>query len=597
MAIVLPLSHTGFITTPYDSNEFENEKSRETEMIDTAIDCDGGSKNGSEYVNENEKSTGIIGNAAVESNDEIGYGSLINIGNSCYMASAIQLLAGLDRFKDKLKRPPTALSSSSVSASLTNVFERLAKGDTFRPEDFKRHIDSRTTLFTGFFQQDSHEFVTTLLDLIDEEYKAKALPEANSNLINLKQASQSTENDIHMNARTEHGEESNNDISDQIQESDQKKQKMLNETLDSEEIPCSTECSTNSSISDNIMMVKSKSFSEFAFSDIENLLFEDKSPTTMTFSSLDRETEKQQCKLAGGQMSKAGLQLTRYVKDNVGHDDGTDHFNFTSSMTIDKKNDDIHVQLGEEADEGNTDCCAPYSPISDFSTEVRVSLTCESCKFRRSHTETYLHLSVEIGSECSSIQDGLRHFFSPEKREIKCEKCFHMNAIQTSEITKLPRNLLFHLKRFIVDVSPDYTSVSYRKDQSAVSFKETIKLEELEDEDDNDYVDYGERGFEEFLSADVILPKGSAYEIRSVVNHVGSSANCGHYFTDAKKLHSNNKNNIDGRSYDVKEKREKLLKREWIRFNDSYVTKISKLEAVHGASQTAYMLMYEFVEE
>ena len=216
------------------------------------------------------------------------------------------------------------------------------------------------------------------------------------------------------------------------------------------------------------------------------------------------------------------------------------------------------------ADNDAADSSVVRNPIdSQFKTEVRVCLTCDSCKYRRSHLETYLHLSLDIGPTIGSVEEGLKKFFAPEKRELKCEKCFCETALQTTEITRLPTTMLFHLKRFIVDVSPDYTSISYRKNQSPVSFEEELGF--LEDSDDI---------LAEFLAPDVSLPAGGkSYGIRSVVNHIGSSASCGHYTADAKRLYASS--------------------REWTRFNDSYVSKISTHQATQNSSQTAYMIMYE----
>merc|ERR1719310_2411743 len=103
----------------------------------------------------------------------------------------------------------------------------------------------------------------------------------------------------------------------------------------------------------------------------------------------------------------------------------------------------------------------------------------------------------------SSIEEGLRKFFAPEKRDVKCEKCFHTSALQTSEITQLPKNMLFHLKRFIVDVSPDYSSISYRKDQSPVIFGERMELDASTDDDGSDACsahDDEDCGFRNFLA-------------------------------------------------------------------------------------------------
>jgi ubiquitin C-terminal hydrolase len=175
----------------------------------------------------------------------------------------------------------------------------------------------------------------------------------------------------------------------------------------------------------------------------------------------------------------------------------------------------------------------------------------------------------------------LRAFFKPEKREIKCEKCFCETALQTTDITKLPRALLFHLKRFIVDISPDYTSISYRKDQSSVAFEPHLELDEHS----------GALG--EVVAVDeMVLPRNSRYGIRSVVNHIGSSASCGHYTADAWRTCQSQEEKEDNNDDDDDDD-DKPNGREWLRFNDSYVSKISQTEAVDNAASTAYMVLYE----
>jgi ubiquitin C-terminal hydrolase len=294
-----------------------------------------------------------------------------------------------------------------------------------------------------------------------------------------------------------------------------------------------------------------------------------------------------------------------------------------------------------------------------FTMEIRTCLTCDSCNFARSHQETFRHLSIEVGdlndaddvdssnnvatqSSISSpissilqqhyernIQEGLRKFFSKEKLELKCEKCFGESATQSKEIVRLPKVLLLHLKRFIVDVSPDYSRISYRKNQSAVEFGECLTM----DAEDNENGALGE-----FLGTDVSYPKvvdenetddcgckscsgkesidGSEdddyeilqstdrdeedgqdddfvdlgimkrkYKVRSVVNHIGSSASCGHYTANASKL-----KNKEGEEKECCGKQ-----REWFRFNDDFVSKLSNEEAMGERTQkNAYLIMYEF---
>ena len=102
------------------------------------------------------------------------YGGLSNLGNTCYMASALQMLASLDDFLGQLEIiEPEKEDDLRLRKAFLDVMKRLQSGETVRPEEFKEALDEKSPLFIGFRQQDSHEFLTTLLDLLDEDYKKK----------------------------------------------------------------------------------------------------------------------------------------------------------------------------------------------------------------------------------------------------------------------------------------------------------------------------------------------------------------------------------------------------------------------------------------
>jgi len=454
------------------------------------------------------------------------FGGLNNLGNTCYLNSALQMVASLDEFHRQIKQCAPEEEDSKLREALIAVLDKLAEGETLRPDEFKNRVDERSPLFVGYLQQDSHEFLTTLLDLIDEDYKNKG------------KVDQEIDNAGGADSNEEKEEADDEPQNDEPESSPVKKQRLEDSLEDSSE-------------ENGFVLVPSppksppttQSFKELQFADIEYLLHGDKSGSKQSNDKVERQ-EGPKCKLVGGRMNTSGVILTPF--------DGT-------CPTGEETSKETKNEVQDESDSENQKACSPVD--SYFTTEVRVCLTCDSCKYRRSHTETYLHLSLEIGQNCSSLEDGLRKFFAPEKREIKCEKCFCETAMQTSEITKLPRAMLFHLKRFIVDVSPDWSSISYRKDQSPVSYEEDLSFDE-------------DGVLSDFLAADVSLPSSStAYSIRSVVNHIGSSASCGHYTADAKRKNKG--------------------ERKWLRFNDSVVSEISSTNAVENSSQTAYMIMYE----
>jgi Ubiquitin carboxyl-terminal hydrolase len=295
-----------------------------------------------------------------------------------------------------------------------------------------------------------------------------------------------------------------------------------------------------------------QSFSELQPDEIEELLYARLPVHNCTSGVASSTASPPRCKLAGGRMTSPDPRDTVML-----HKDEEPVASVANG--------------GAQPPAQSTIGCSTPSPVeSYFNTEVRVRLTCDSCKFTRSHLENFLHLSLEIGEDSNSVADGIRKFFSPEKREVKCEKCFCETAQQTMEITRLPRALLLHFKRFIVHISDDYTSINYRKNQGDFPFED--KLEFAHD---------AGGVLSDCVCEDVVVNQQNCddyhgtYNIRSVVNHIGSSASCGHYTADALRLYPGQPD------------------REWTRFNDSFVSKINAADAINNSSRTAYLVVYE----
>ena len=464
------------------------------------------------------------------------FGGLSNLGNTCYMASALQMLASLDSFVTSIREEelPEEKDQKLRSAFL-DLMQRLNHGETVHPQEFKAVIDERSPLFVGYRQQDSHEFITNLLDFLDEDYAVKKENESQSATTTAEDEAkeESDEMDVSLSSRKK-AKTNDESVADDGHEM---------ATSDDYEVPHSP-------------LTSPSSFSQLDMSDIDHLLHG--SSRCRQVSVASPVATPPRYKLVGGRMNTTGVVLTSYESAKVNVQDET-----AVSMPLENSKSPSSAPCVETETQRKT-------PIdSYFTTTCRVRLTCDSCKFTRCHKETFLHLSLEIAPDCGSVEDGLRRFFAPEKRELKCEKCFAETATQTMEITELPKALLLHFKRFIVDISPDYSAVSYRKNQSIVAFDDQLEIQE-----DSGGI------LTEFLAHDCLPPKCSSpspsYALRSIVNHIGSSASCGHYTADANRRYSSGA-------------------RHWTRFNDSYVSTISQFEAIDSSQRTAYMVMYELV--
>jgi len=221
--------------------------------------------------------------------------------------------------------------------------------------------------------------------------------------------------------------------------------------------------------------------------------------------------------------------------------------------------DQIHEELSKDSESKSQ-----QDPTDDFFRwNVQVCLQCKSCGYSRSKEEMYRYLSIDIGHDVKPAVDScLAKFFAPEDREVNCEKCQEGKvATQTMKILSVPKVILLHLKRFMVVEKPggaeETTELVIKKNKVPVELTTDLSVDKLCNQ-----------------SSDKV-PMDD-YRLKSIVHHIGNTANSGHYTTDALR-------------FDPDEKVDR-----WVSFDDGVVAEnsLDKIVKTPKHQKTAYMLLY-----
>ena len=184
----------------------------------------------------------------------------------------------------------------------------------------------------------------------------------------------------------------------------------------------------------------------------------------------------------------------------------------------------------------------------------------------------YRYLSIDIGQDIADSGDAkavkpavdscLANFFAPEDREVNCEKCEEGTiATQTMKILSVPKVILLHLKRFMVveKQGVEETELVFKKNKAPVELTTDLSVGKLLTDNQSS----GKLPMEE-------------YRLKSIVHHIGNTANSGHYTADALRADPE-----DGGD-------------RWVSFDDGIVAEKSLDKIVQPVrnQKTAYMLLY-----
>ncbi|XP_065052207.1 ubiquitin carboxyl-terminal hydrolase 37-like isoform X2 [Rhopilema esculentum] len=115
----------------------------------------------------------------------------------------------------------------------------------------------------------------------------------------------------------------------------------------------------------------------------------------------------------------------------------------------------------------------------NFECQVSHNIECEECRNQIAKEEIFYDFSLDIPEidentdpEEKNLQDLLQDYFEEEKIGYKCEKCECENANLSHHISKLPRVMILHLKRY--ELNDNYTK--YRKKLDTVNVPLQIDL-------------------------------------------------------------------------------------------------------------------------
>jgi ubiquitin C-terminal hydrolase len=92
----------------------------------------------------------------------------INIGNTCYLNSGLQMLIQNKDFCNKIIEFSDKSMILKIISDFINEYYN-GNNNLLIPQNIKTLVEQRQQMFVGFRQHDSAEFIVFLLDIIDEE--------------------------------------------------------------------------------------------------------------------------------------------------------------------------------------------------------------------------------------------------------------------------------------------------------------------------------------------------------------------------------------------------------------------------------------------
>lgn len=94
----------------------------------------------------------------------------LNLGNTCYLNSGLQLLMNIPEFCQLILNNKNISNELSLLAEFIILYHSDNNG-SLKPKFIKKIVSKRNNIFSGFSQEDSQEFLIYFLDFIDNQIK------------------------------------------------------------------------------------------------------------------------------------------------------------------------------------------------------------------------------------------------------------------------------------------------------------------------------------------------------------------------------------------------------------------------------------------